>query len=122
MKQIVLVKQVPAVSQLAFDAETRTLKREGVRLEVSSFDVRAVLRAIELRIEHGGEVVVVTMGPPAARDALVHCLALGADRGIHLTDRAFAGADTLATARALAAALRREPFDLVLCGRASVDA
>jgi electron transfer flavoprotein alpha subunit len=122
MKQIVLVKQVPAVSQLAFDAETRTLKREGVRLEVSSFDVRAVLRAIELRNEHGGEVVVMTMGPPAAREALLHCLALGADRGIHLCDRAFAGADTLATARALATALRREPFDLVLCGRASVDA
>ncbi len=122
MKQIVLVKQVPAVSQLAFDPETRTLKREGVRLEVSSFDVRGLLRAVELRGEHGGEVVVITMGPPAAREALVYCLALGADRGIHLTDRAFAGADTLATARALAAALRREPFDLVLCGRASVDA
>ncbi len=122
MRQVVLVKQVPAVSQLAFDAETRTLKREGVRLEVSSFDVRALLRAVELRAEHGGEVVVMTMGPPAAREALVYCLALGADRGVHLCDRAFAGADTLATARALAAALRREPYDLVLCGRASVDA
>jgi electron transfer flavoprotein alpha subunit len=122
MKQIVLVKQVPAVSELAFDAETRTLKREGVRLEVSSFDVRALLRAVELRVEHGGEVVVMTMGPPAAREALVYCLALGADRGMHLVDRAFAGADTLATARALARALAREGFDLVLCGRASVDA
>jgi electron transfer flavoprotein alpha subunit len=122
VRQIVLIKQVPAVSQLAFDAETRTLKREGVRLEVSSFDVRALLRAVALRAEHGGEVVVMTMGPPAAREALVYCLALGADRGIHLVDRAFAGADTLATARALAAAIAREPFDLVLCGRASVDA
>jgi electron transfer flavoprotein alpha subunit len=122
MRQVVLVKQVPAVSALAFDAETRTLKREGVRLEVSSFDVRALLRAVELRAEHGGEVVVLTMGPPAAREALTYCLALGADRGIHLCDRAFAGADTLATARALAAALAREPFDLVLCGRASIDA
>ncbi len=122
MKQVVLVKQVPATAQLAFDPETRTLKRDGVRLEVSSFDVRALLRAIALRNEHGGEVVVLTMGPPAAREALVHCLALGADRGIHLVDRAFAGADTLATARALAAAIRRESFDLVLCGRASVDA
>ncbi|MEO6026705.1 MAG: electron transfer flavoprotein alpha/ beta subunit, partial [Candidatus Binatia bacterium] len=84
MQQVVLVKQVPAVSQLAFDAETRTLKREGVRLEVSSFDVRALLRAVELRAEHGGEVVVMTMGPPAAREALVYCLALGADRGVHL--------------------------------------
>lgn len=122
MRQIVLVKQVPAVSALAFDPETRTLKREGVRLEVSSFDVRALLRAVELRAEHGGEVVVLTMGPPAAREALVYCLALGADRGLHLCDRAFAGADTLATARALAAAIDRESFDLVLCGRASVDA
>lgn len=122
MRQVVLVKQVPAVSQLSFDPETRTLKREGVRLEVSSFDVRALLRAVELRAEHGGEVVVVTMGPPAAREALVYCLALGADRGVHLCDRAFAGADTLATARALAAAVGRESFDLVLCGRASVDA
>jgi electron transfer flavoprotein alpha subunit len=122
MRQVVLVKQVPAVAQLAFDPETRTLKREGVRLEVSSFDVRALLRAVELRNEHGGEVVAMTMGPPAAREALVYCLALGADRGVHLVDRAFAGADTLATARALAAALRREPYDLVLCGRASVDA
>lgn len=122
LKQVVLVKQVPATAQLAFDPETRTLKREGVRLEVSSFDVRALLRAIELRSEHGGEVVVLTMGPPTAREALVYCLALGADRGIHLVDRAFAGADTLATARALAAAIRREPFDLVLCGRASMDA
>lgn len=122
LKQVVLVKQVPATAQLAFDPETRTLKREGVRLEVSSFDVRALLRAIELRNEHGGEVVALTMGPPSAREALVYCLALGADRGIHLVDRAFAGADTLATARALAAAIRREPFDLVLCGRASMDA
>ncbi len=122
LKQVVLVKQVPAVSELAFDRESRTLKREGVRLEVSSFDVRALLRAVELRAEHGGEVVVMTMGPPAAREALVYCLALGADRGIHLVDRAFAGADTLATARVLARALEREGYDLVLCGRASVDA
>lgn len=122
MKYAVLVKQVPDVSQMQFDPETRRLRREGVRLEVSSFDIRALLRAIELRAETGGEVVAITMGPPQAREALVHCLALGADRGIHLCDPAFAGADTLATARALALALRREGFDLVLCGRSSVDA
>jgi len=122
VKIIVLVKQVPVVSDLAFDPETRTLKREGVRTEVSAFDVRAMLRALALRDEHGGEVAALTMGPPQAREALEYCLALGADRGVHLVDRAFAGADTLATAHALAAALRREEFDLVLCGRASVDA
>ncbi|MGH7820345.1 MAG: electron transfer flavoprotein subunit beta/FixA family protein, partial [Candidatus Binatia bacterium] len=122
MKYVVLVKQVPDVSEMQFDPGTRRLRREGVRLEVSSFDVRALLRALELRAGTGGEVVAVTMGPPQARDALVHCLALGADRGVHLVDPAFAGSDTLATARALALALRREGFDLVLCGKSSVDA
>src|SRR5207244_2404268 len=71
---------------------------------------------------HGGEVVVMTMGPPQAHEALTHCLALGADRAIHLCDRAFAGSDTLATARALALALARDSVDLILCGRNSVDA
>src|SRR5262245_21102786 len=98
MKIAVCIKQVPAVSALEFDPETRTLKREGVRSEVSAFDVRALVKAIELRDAHGGEVVAATMGPPQARDALVECLALGADRGLHLCDRALAGADTLATA------------------------
>jgi electron transfer flavoprotein alpha subunit len=122
MKIIVLVKQVPVVSAMKLDPETKTLKREGVPLEVSSFDVRALLKAIELRTTHGGEVVALTMGPPQARAALEHCLALGADRGVHLVDRAFAGADTLATARALALALKKEGGDLILCGRYSTDA
>ena len=102
MKTVVLIKQVPVVSAMKLDPETKTLKREGVPSEVSSFDVRALLKAVELRNNHGGEVVALTMGPPQAKAALEHCLALGADRAIHLEDRAFAGADTLATARALA--------------------
>jgi electron transfer flavoprotein alpha subunit len=122
MKTLVLIKQVPVVSAMKLDPETKTLKREGVPSEVSSFDVRALLKAIELRNSHGGEVVAMTMGPPQARVALEHCLALGADRALLLTDRAFAGADTLATARALALALKREGYDLVLCGRHSTDA
>ena len=97
MKYAVLIKQVPNVSEMQFDPQTRRLRREGVRLEVSSFDVRALLRALELRAETGGEVTVLTMGPPQAREALVHCLALGADRGVRLVDPAFAGSDTLAT-------------------------
>ena len=122
MKTIVLIKQVPVVSAMKLDPETKTLKREGVPSEVSSFDVRALLKAVELRNTHGGEVVAMTMGPPQARAGLEHCLALGADRAVLLTDRAFAGADTLATARALALALKREGYDLVLCGRHSTDA
>jgi electron transfer flavoprotein alpha subunit len=122
MRIAVCIKQVPVVSALELDPETKTLKREGVRTEVSSFDLRAVMKAVALRDMHGGEVVVVTMGPPPAREALVECLALGADRGMHLCDKAFAGADTLATAQALALALRDGSFDLILCGRNSIDA
>ncbi|HXG22309.1 MAG TPA: FAD-binding protein [Methylomirabilota bacterium] len=122
MKIVVLVKQVPVVSAMKLDPETKTLKREGVPLEVSSFDIRALLKAVELRAAHGGEVIALTMGPPQAKAALEHCLALGADRGVHLVDRAFAGADTLATARALALALKKEGYDLILCGRYSTDA
>jgi len=122
MRIAVCIKQVPIVAKMQFDPTTKTLKREGVPSEVSAFDVRALLKAVELKSMHGGEVVVVTMCPPQAREALADCLALGADRAIHLCDRAFAGSDTLATARALASALRRERFDLILCGRNSVDA
>lgn len=122
MKTVVLIKQVPVVSAMKLDPETKTLKREGVPSEVSSFDIRALLKAIELRNSHGGEVVALTMGPPHAKAALEHCLALGADRAVHLVDRAFAGSDTLATACALALALKRENYDLILCGRHSTDA
>src|SRR5881296_1384574 len=122
MRIVVCVKFVPVLSALRFDPGTRRLVREGVPGEASSFDVRALGAALALRRTHGGEVVALTMGPPAARDGLVHCLALGADRAIHLLDPLLAGSDTLATARALSAALRREAPDVVLLGRASVDA
>lgn len=122
MRIAVCIKQVPILAALHFDPFTKTIKRDGVRTEISSFDVRALLKAVDLKDRDGGEVVVITMGPPQARDALLEGLALGADRAIHLCDPAFAGADTLATARTLAAALKNERFDLILCGRASVDA
>lgn len=122
MRIAVCIKQVPILAALHFDPLSKTIKREGVRTEISSFDVRALLKAVDLKDSDGGEVVVITMGPPQAREALLEGLALGADRAIHLCDPAFAGADTLATARTLAAALKNERFDLILCGRASVDA
>jgi electron transfer flavoprotein alpha subunit len=122
VKIAVCIKQVPVVADLQFDRESKSLRREGVRMEVSPFDLRALYKAVQLKEAHGAEVTVVTMGPPQAREALLEGLALGADRALHLCDRAFAGADTLATARALAAALRGRDFDLILCGRNSVDA
>jgi len=123
MKIIVLIKQVPDVSELRFDPVNRTLIREGVRNEINPFDRRALTYASQLRRTYGGEVVVLTMGPPQARDALVEALAMGADRAVHLLDKAFAGSDTLATSRALSLAIGMErPFDLVMCGKYSVDA
>ena len=107
---------------LRFDNESRRVVREGVPNEVNPFDVLAVSAVAELKQHAEIEAVVYTMGPPQAADALVQCLAMGMDRAVHLVDRAFAGSDTLATARALSLALRRESFDLILCGRNSVDA
>ena len=122
MKIAVCIKQIPIIARVKFDHETRTIVREGVPLEVNSYDLLAVSAALKLVEEHGGDVTVLTMGPPQAKDALVQCLAMGADHAILLTDRAFAGADTLATARALSMALTREPYDLILCGKHSLDA
>jgi electron transfer flavoprotein alpha subunit len=122
LKMIVCLKQVPLLSALRFDPETHRLVREGVPLEMNELDVYALTAAIHLRTQHGGEVIALTMGPPQAHSALAAALAMGADRAIHLNDRAFGGADTLATARALAATIRRERCDLVFCGRHSIDA
>ena len=122
MKIAVCIKQVPVVSLLKFDNESRRVVRDGVPSEVNPFDVLGMSLAANLKRQHDAEVVVFTMGPPQARDALVQCLAMGADSAVHLNDRAFAGSDTLATARALALALARDDYDLIICGRNSVDA
>lgn len=123
MKFIVCIKQVPAVSELKFDNEKKTLIREGVHNEINPFDRRAITFAAAAKAQHGGEVVAITMGPPQAKDALTEAMAMGADRSLHLLDKAFAGSDTLATSRALSLAIQREkPYDIVLCGKYSVDA
>ncbi|MCY4367105.1 MAG: FAD-binding protein [Chloroflexi bacterium] len=122
MKTAVCVKYVPVVSRITFDYEKKTIVRDGVPSEVNPFDVLGLVRAVELKSGPDDEVVAVSMGPPQARDGLVTCMALGADRSILLTDRALAGSDTLATARALGMALQREQPDLIVCGRNSADA
>jgi len=122
MRIIVCIKQVPEVSEIRFDPKTNTIVREGVPNVVNPFDRRALAEAIRLRDLDGGEVVVITMGPPQAREALVECLGAGANRAIHLVGREFAGSDTLATARALALALGDEQYDIIFCGKYSVDA
>ena len=122
MKIVCLVKQVPRADAIEFDPETKSLRREGVPLLLNPFDAAAVAQAAELVRNQGGETIAMTMGPPQAEAALRECLALGADRCIHLSDRAFAVADTLGTSRTLALAIDKEgDVDLVLCGRKSSD-
>jgi electron transfer flavoprotein alpha subunit len=121
MKIVVLIKQVPRPDAIEFDQETKTLKRDGVPVELNHFCRLAVQQAVGLRERAGGEVVTMTMGPPQAEEALRETLSLGADRAIHLSDRVFAVADTLGTSRTLALALRREGADLVLCGAKATD-
>ena len=121
MNIVVCIKQVPVAAEARLDPVTKTLVREGVTLTISSLDRRALLESLRLRQEAGGTVTVITMGPPQAKSALVECLALGADRAVHLVDRAFAGADTLATARTLAQAIKKLAPDLVVCGKFTID-
>jgi electron transfer flavoprotein alpha subunit len=121
VKLVCLVKQVPRGDSISFDEETRSLRREGVPLELNELDRYALTQAVALRERAGGEVVAMTMGPPQAEEALREALTLGADRCIHLSDRAFALADTIGTSRALSMALTRETCDLVLCGRKTLD-
>ncbi len=122
MRVAALVKQVPAFEAMGLGGDGR-LRREGLPLEMSAYCRRAVAQGVALARASGGSCTVVTMGPPAAEAVLREALCCGADTGLHLCDAAFAGADTLATAHALAAALTAEgPFDLVLVGRSSVDA
>lgn len=121
MRVAVLIKQVPRFEQMELGPDGR-LRREGVELEMNPYCRRAVSKGVELAAG-SGSCTVFTLGPPAAEDSLREAVAWGADAGVLISDPAFAGSDTLATARALAAALDREgPFDLVLAGRNSVDA
>ncbi|HWW54549.1 MAG TPA: FAD-binding protein [Acidimicrobiales bacterium] len=122
MRVAVLIKQVPRFEDMALGPDGR-LQREGLELEMNPYCRRAVSKGAELAQASGGTCTVLTLGPPAAEDSLREAIAWGADTGVLITDPAFAGSDTLATARALAAAIDREgPFDLVLAGRNSVDA
>ena len=122
MKIAVCAKYVPVVSRMGFDYENKTIIREGVPSEVNPFDLLGLVRAVELKSSPDDQVVVFSMGPPQAKEGLVLCLALGADRAVLISDRALAGSDTLATARALALALEKESPDLIICGRNSADA
>ena len=122
MKIAVCVKYVPVLSQVKFDYEQKTIVREGVPSEINPFDLLGLVRAVQMKTSPEDQVVAISMGPPQTREGLLQCLALGADRAVLLTDRALAGSDTLATARALSMVLIKEKPDLIICGRNSTDA
>ena len=121
LKIAVCVKQIPLVEDANFDPVSKTIKRDGVNV-MSAYDLRAIAQAVELKKSVGAETTVVTMGPPQAREVLIDALGMGIDHAVHLEDRAFAGSDTLATARALALWLAPHKFDLILLGKYSLDA
>jgi len=122
MKIIVCMKQVPDTTAVRIDPKTNTLIREGVPSIINPEDKHALEQALVLKDQYGAEVTVITMGPPQAKNALREALAMGADKAILLTDRAFGGADTLATSKALAGAIRKiGEYDLILAGRQAID-
>jgi electron transfer flavoprotein beta subunit len=122
MNIVVLVKQVPNTSEVKLDPKTGNLIREGIESIINPDDRHALEAAVTLKQEQGGKVTVLSMGPPQAIDAISEALGMGADEGILLTDRLFAGADTWATSSTLGKALEKiGAFDLILCGRQAID-
>lgn len=122
MRIIVTIKQVPDTNEVKLDKHTGTLIREGVPSIINPEDKNALEEALKLKKSMGAEVVVITMGPPQADDALREALAMGVDKAILLTDRAFAGADTWATATTLSKAVEKlGDYDLILGGRQAID-
>lgn len=125
MNIIVCIKQVPDTTQVRIDPKTNTLIRQGIPTIVNPYDLHALEAAVRLKETHGGVVTAITMGPPQAKEALKEAISAGCDGGVLLTDRAFAGSDTLATSYILSQAIRRldmgHKVDLIVCGQQSID-
>lgn len=128
MKIFVCIKQVPGVAEVRIDPKTNTLIREGIPSITNPFDRNAIELALTIKEEHGAEVIAISMGPPQAEEVLREALAMGADKAYLLTDRKFAGADTLATSYTLSLAIKKILKDskdrrnyLVVCGAQAID-
>ncbi len=122
MKMVVCVKQVPGTHDAKIDPETKRIVREGIKAILNPFDTYALEEAVKIKERAGGEVIVMTMGPPRAEAVLREAISVGADAGILLSGRAFGGSDTWATSYALAKAIEKiGGVDLVLCGKQAID-
>lgn len=125
MHIVVCVKQVPDSSQIRVHPVTNTIMRQGVPAIVNPYDLISLEEALRIRDRFGARVTVLSMGPKMAVDALRKCVSFGADDAVLITDRVFAGSDTLATSYALASAIRTigadRPVDMVFCGKQTID-
>ena len=122
MEIIVCVKQVPDTKDVRLDPKTNTMSREGVESIMNPFDRHALEEAVRLKEKHGGSVRALSMGPPQAAEVLREAIACGADEGVLVSDRAFAGADTWATSYTLVKAIETiGDADLILCGKQAID-
>ncbi len=122
MKIIVLMKPTPNIEKVKFDVKRGVVDRSSVELEINPFDLHAIEAAVRIKEQLGGTVTVISMAPPHAEPALRDAIARGVDRAILLSDKRFAGADTLATSYTLASAIKKiREFDLIICGEKSVD-
>lgn len=122
MKIVVCAKQVPDTTEVKINPETNTLVREGVASIINPFDMYAVEEALRIKEKLGGTVIVLSMGPPQAAESLKELIAMGADEAVLLSDRAFAGSDTLATSYVLAKGIEKiGSVDLILCGKQAID-
>lgn len=123
MNLVVCIKQVPSSNEVRLDPQTHTIVRDGKQSVVNPFDLHAIECAVALKERFGGSITAVSMGILSAEALLRDAVARGVDRGLLLSDRAFAGSDTLATSYTLAAGIRTlaEPFDLILCGKMATD-
>ncbi|MFH1651750.1 MAG: electron transfer flavoprotein subunit beta/FixA family protein [Chloroflexota bacterium] len=121
MNIVVCLKQVPDTTDVRIDPKTNTLIRQGIKNIINPLDTYALEEGVRLKERYGGKVTALSMGPPQAADMLREAISLGADEAVLLSDMAFAGADTWATARTLAAAIAKLDYDLVICGRQTLD-
>lgn len=124
MNILVCIKQVPDTMDVKINPKTNNLDREGIESVMNPYDKNAIEEGLRIKEDKGGKVVVMTMGPPQAKSVLMEALAMGADEAVLLTDRAFAGADTVATSFVIAEAIKKldDDFDIIFCGKHAVDA
>jgi electron transfer flavoprotein beta subunit len=119
---IVCIKQVPSTSNVEIDPVTGVLKRDGVESKLNPYDLFAIEAALRIKEEKGGTITVLTMGPNQAKEALFEALCIGADEGVLLSDRRFAGADVVATSYAISNGIQCiGDYDLIICGKQTTD-